>query len=257
VSTTDNSIATSGGNVTDEGGASVLARGVCWKISGSPLTTDAHSIDGTRSGLFSSTMTGLLNGTTYYVRAYATNVLGTVYGNQVTITTKNISTLTTVIPTLSNAEPGIVRSGGTITDDGGAAVTARGICWSFDNTIPDITDSLSTDGTGSGAFTSYLNGLDATKKYYIRAYATNAAGTAYGNVLIPTVPVVVQQPVPSFRPPTTVRQYRVVLLPMKVEPPLLNGVFAGVLLYQTLLRQISIRLMVAVRESLPARSPDW
>jgi len=187
----DNSIAIGGGQVTNEGGASVTERGVCWIVgSTTPVTTDAHTSDGARAGVFSSTLTGLANGTTYYVRAYATNAMGTVYGAYITFTTKNIPTLTTYIPALSVAEPGVVSSGGNITADGGATVTARGVCWSATNPLPDITDSHSTNGTGNGGYPSVMMGLDATKKYTVRAYATNSAGTAYGTVQTPVVPTV-------------------------------------------------------------------
>jgi len=187
----DNSMAIGGGQVTIEGGASVTERGVCW-ITGSttPVTTDAHTSDGARAGVFSSTLTGLVNGTTYYVRAYATNAMGTVYGAYITFTTKNIPTLTTYVPTVSVAEPGVGSSGGNITVDGGVTVTARGVCWSATNPLPDITSAHTTDGTGNGGFTSVMAGLDATKKYTVRAYATNSAGTAYGNIQTPVAPTV-------------------------------------------------------------------
>ena len=74
-------------------------------------------------------------------------------------------------------------SGGTISSDGGAAVTARGVVWS---TVENPTVDLSTkssDGTGSGSFVSSLTGLESGTTYYLRAYATNSAGTAYGNQL--------------------------------------------------------------------------
>ncbi|MEO6540045.1 MAG: hypothetical protein ABIN74_03595, partial [Ferruginibacter sp.] len=65
--------AASGGNITDNGGAAVTARGVCWSISPNPVVTGNHTTDGTGSGIFSSNMTGLTATTVYYVRAYATN----------------------------------------------------------------------------------------------------------------------------------------------------------------------------------------
>jgi hypothetical protein len=79
--------AVSGGNVTSHGGAPVTARGVCWSTSPNPTTADNHTTDGTGTGIFTSSMTGLTPNTTYYVRAYATNSIGTAYGNQVTFTT--------------------------------------------------------------------------------------------------------------------------------------------------------------------------
>jgi uncharacterized protein (TIGR02145 family) len=71
-------------------------------------------------------------------------------------------------------------SGGNITDDGGATIIARGICWST-SANPTIADSITTDGTGAGTFTSALTGLTANTTYNVRAYATKSAGTAYGN----------------------------------------------------------------------------
>jgi len=70
-----------------------------------------------------------------------------------------------------------------ITSDGGAAVTARGVCWSTTQN-PTITNSKTTDGTGTGTFTSTITGLTATTTYYIKAYATNSIATSYGNELI-------------------------------------------------------------------------
>jgi len=74
-------------------------------------------------------------------------------------------------------------SGGSITSDGGAGVTARGVCWSSENQNPEITGNKTMNGTGSGTFVSNLTGLAEKTVYYVRAYATNSAGTAYGTVL--------------------------------------------------------------------------
>ena len=68
---------------------------------------------------------------------------------------------------------------GNITSDGGAPIIARGVCWNT-NDMPTIADNKTTDGTGTGKFTSVLTNLAANTKYYIRAYATNSAGTSYG-----------------------------------------------------------------------------
>ena len=74
--------ASSGGNVTADGGASVTARGVCWNTTGTPTISDSKTTDGTGTGVFTSSLTGLTDGTTYYVRAYATNSAGTSYGSE-------------------------------------------------------------------------------------------------------------------------------------------------------------------------------
>jgi uncharacterized protein (TIGR02145 family) len=376
--------ATSGGNITSDGGATVTDRGVCWSTNQTPTTIDSHTSDGTGTGIFVSNIIGLNASTTYYVRAYATNSVGTAYGNQVSFTslawtcgstitinhvtgsvapldktvtygtvtnipgepskcwiTQNLgadhqatavndatevsagwywqfnrkqgykndgTTITpswtinsisensnwiasndpctlelgsgwriptsaewtnvdasgywsdwngpwnsnlklhaagyltgnggmldyrgsigfnwsnsqstdgagfilyfntgfsnisewekvsalslrclngssgTTIPTLTtssvtNTASNTATSGGNITSDGGATVTARGVCWSTSQT-PTTADSHTTDGTGTGAFVSSITGLNAATTYYVRAYAINNAGTAYGN----------------------------------------------------------------------------
>jgi hypothetical protein len=79
--------ATSGGNITSDGGANVTSRGVCWSTSPNPTISGSRTLDGSFSGSFTSNITGLLGGITYYVRAYATNQAGTAYGNEVSFTT--------------------------------------------------------------------------------------------------------------------------------------------------------------------------
>jgi exo-beta-1,3-glucanase (GH17 family) len=69
--------------------------------------------------------------------------------------------------------------GGIITDDGSSEVTARGVCWSTGH--PTVADKITIDGSGAGSFTSNISGLNGASKYYVRAYATNSVGTAYGN----------------------------------------------------------------------------
>ena len=90
------------------------------------------------------------------------------------------------VPTVSTASVSAITDstadcGGTITSDGGAAVSVRGVCWSTGAT-PTTADNTTADGDGSGNFTSSLTGLTAGTPYYVRAYATNSVGTAYGSV---------------------------------------------------------------------------
>jgi len=79
--------ATCGGNVTDSGSAYITARGVCWNTGGSPTISDSKTTDESGVGTFTSSLTSLSPGTLYYVRAYATNSIGTGYGNQQSFTT--------------------------------------------------------------------------------------------------------------------------------------------------------------------------
>ena len=176
-----NNSATVGGNVTSDGGASITAYGVCWSTTTNPSLSDSITVEGTGSGTFTSYLTGLSASTTYYVRAYATNSEGTAYGNELNFgTSTGPPGLTTKEMTSIQATTAI--SGGNIIDNGGASVTARGVCWNTTNN-PSLSDSITVDGTGTGTFTSNLTGLDPYTLYYVRAYATNSGGTAYGNEL--------------------------------------------------------------------------
>ncbi len=83
--------ATCGGFVSGSGGSSVTARGVCWSTSHNPTVNDSHTSEGSGTGRFSSNISGLATGTTYYVRAYATNSVGTAYGEERSFTTETSS----------------------------------------------------------------------------------------------------------------------------------------------------------------------
>jgi hypothetical protein len=168
--------AASGGNVVD-GGAIVTERGVCWNTSSNPTTSDSKTIDGAGCGIFTSSLSGLNPNTTYYIKAYAINSAGTGYGDEVNFITGAITLTTTPA---SSVTCNSAASGGNITNDGGNAVTARGVCWSTSSN-PTTAGSHTTDGSGTGTFTSSLTGLTQTTTYYLRAYATNVVGTSYGN----------------------------------------------------------------------------
>lgn len=173
--------ATGGGNVESDGGLAVTARGICWSTSPEPTTANNKTTQTGTTGAFVSNMTGLTAGTMYYVRAYATTSAGTAYGNQVSFTT----TANTSLPAVTTAAVTEVTQttatgGGNVTSDGGQAITARGICWA--TTAGPTTANNKTTQTGTtGAFTSAMTGLSANTQYYVRAYATTSAGTAYGN----------------------------------------------------------------------------
>ena len=172
---------TCGGNVPSDGGAAVTERGVVWDTTASPTTGDNKTSDGSGSGSFVSHVTGLTPGTEYYLRAYATNKAGTSYGEIKTFTTLD----SVVVPAVSTASVSAIlvktaESGGNVTDWGGDTVKVRGICWNTAGN-PTIGDSYTESGSGLGTFNSTLYPLSATTKYYVRAYATNAAGTGYGN----------------------------------------------------------------------------
>ncbi len=350
VTTTDASTITttsaiSGGNVTADGGASVTARGICYSTSQNPTTANSTVASGSGTGSFTANMTGLAVNTTYYVRAYATNSIGTAYGTQISFktldnvtslplpvsqtfastmptnwTTQNVGTSITERWSMSNTanaggaayeakcsyqqvSPGTTRlitppvntvgvsqvtfsfkhmldaygtgvtlrvqtsndktnwtnttwsaattatniaattvdvavtsnlnsantyfalvadgnlyqidywyidnisitagsnpgtlptvtttaassitkntatSGGNVTSAGSATVTERGICYSTTST-PTTANSKVVSGSGTGSYTANLSGLVANTTYYVRAYAINSVGTAYGS----------------------------------------------------------------------------
>lgn len=172
-----------GGNVTGDGGAPIIARGVCWSTTSNPSVSDSKTSDGTGTGIFTSNITGLTPNTNYTVKAYATNNMGTGYGNEVQFTTKKVLLPSLITTDITSVTPTSAKSGGNISVDGGGSITERGVCWS--TTInPTTSDTRTSDGTGRGSFSSNIAGLTPNTVYYVRAYAINSAGTAYGNQFI-------------------------------------------------------------------------
>jgi len=86
---------TAGGNITSDGGSAITAKGICWSTNPNPTIANSKTSDGTTIGSFISSITGLTVTTTYYLRAYATNSIGTTYGNEITVTTIAVSANTT------------------------------------------------------------------------------------------------------------------------------------------------------------------
>ena len=105
---------------------------------------------------------------------------GDLYDSVLITVTSSITLPTVSTYNILNVTFDGATGGGNITSDGGASVTARGVCWST-SPNPTTGNSISPAGTGTGSFTSSLTGLTASTTYYVRAYATNSAGTAYGN----------------------------------------------------------------------------
>ena len=166
------------GEVAWNGNLNVTARGICYSTSPNPTTNGAHTTEGTGEGEYHSEIQGLWMNTTYYVRAYAINRLGTSYGEQIEFTTDDgLPTVTTLEPSVKSATT--AEAGGTITDDGGFQISAYGVCWSTHEN-PTIQNPHTNDGNMDSEFRSSITGIDASTTYYVRAYATNIAGTAYG-----------------------------------------------------------------------------
>ena len=126
-------------------------------------------------------ITGLAGGTNYdlyFVSEDVTPAFSSIAKVQF-VTIENIIPVVSTNASVSEILTTTASSGGNITSDGGLAVTGRGVSWSTASN-PTITGSHTTDGTGTGSFTSGITGLTAGTTYYVRAYATNSVGTGYG-----------------------------------------------------------------------------
>ena len=194
-----NITAISGGNITSDGGTPVTARGICWSTSPNPTVANDSTRNGVGTGTFTSNISGLLGSTTYYVRAYAVNTTGLSYGNQITFTTPVPTPPSLTTTALSSITSVSVATGGSVVNNGGAPITARGVVWDT-LTNPLVTKNRSINGSINNIFLDTIRGLAGSRIYYVRSYATNSAGTAYGNevsftTLIPVVPTVTINPI--------------------------------------------------------------
>jgi hypothetical protein len=169
--------ATLRGNITDDGGAAVTSRGFYYGTDADNLSQMVSADSG--NGEYSKALSGLTVATTYYYCAFATNSAGTAIGEVMSFTLLDI-----VPPTVqTNAASSITATGatlnGNVTSDGDATVTARGFLYGTNSS--NLTQTVQS-GSGTGSFTANLTGLTSGTTYYYKAYATNSAGTAYGEV---------------------------------------------------------------------------
>ncbi len=165
-------------------GEGIVEKGVCYNTAPAPVTTNnkVAYIGAATTATFNVTIPGLVYATKYYARAYATTASGTIYGEEVNFTTLPVvPTLTTAAITAVSGNSAV--GGGNVTVGGGAEVTVRGVCFSSVNQIPTVADTKTADAKGTGVFTSALAGLKGNVTYYVRAYATNSAGTGYAPVV--------------------------------------------------------------------------
>jgi hypothetical protein len=172
--------AVSGGNVSDDGGSAITARGICYSTTANPTLSNTVIPEGSGLGSFASTLTGLTALTTYYVRAYATNGVGTAYGNnelffktlakQPTLTTGSATTITGNFAVVS----------GQVTENAGITMITHGVCYGL-SPNPTIVDTAVLSGSGLDNFTVNLTGLAPQTTYYARAFMSNGSQTWYGD----------------------------------------------------------------------------
>jgi hypothetical protein len=180
--------AESGGDVPYDGKSAVTVKGLVWSMEPNPAVDSTNvtiTEDGEGTGAFTSNLTDLIGGITYYVRAYATNGVGTGYSDQVTFTTE-VGLPVVTSDSVTNVAETTAKAFGNALYTGGADITERGFCWGASEN-PTIANDFIASGDGTGEFEADLTGLAPGTTYYIRAYATNSTGTSYGdNISITT-----------------------------------------------------------------------
>ncbi|MDQ3193197.1 MAG: fibrobacter succinogenes major paralogous domain-containing protein [Bacteroidota bacterium] len=166
--------AITGGNILSDGGEDVTSHGVCWGIEKSPTIENNKTIDGAGIGNFTSNLTALNTSTTYYLRAYATNKVGTAYGNEISFTT--LCDCPSTITDIDGNIYGVVKIGSQ--------------CWMTENLrvtryqnydlIPDVKDTVQWSEMQTAAYSVYGNDPSNIVKY---GYLYNGhAATNFSNI---------------------------------------------------------------------------
>ena len=177
-----------GGNILDDGGSNIIAKGICWGIAPNPGLNDSVILGSGAGNNFFVTVSGLSPVTRYYVRSFATNSSGTGFGNEVTFKPSEVPVLNGSLP-IVGTKPIVVLGanyvgGGYVSSSGSGTLLSRGICFSTTNSNPTLSDSVITFANGLGDFDIALANISGCgANIYYRAFATNTYGTSYGNVL--------------------------------------------------------------------------
>ncbi len=173
-----------GGNVTSDGGDTVISRGIQRSLY-PDMSSPSNTTMGSGTGTFSGTISGLVAGTTYYLRAFATNSVDTVYGDIISVATLGGPIVQTISPYSITSSTAV--TGCDVLSDGGTAITARGVCFSSTQTLPSTSNSTVVNDlyfAQTEPFVTLLQNLTKDTTYYVRAFATNSVSTLYGDVEI-------------------------------------------------------------------------
>lgn len=166
--------------IISENGSEVTERGFCLsKTNKEPTIENSKVVVNATTATYSSVLTNLDSGTTYYIRSYATNSKGTGYGKATEFTTAVDLSITTVSAITDN-EASV--SAEIVTASKEFTITEKGFCYSTTNAVPTVADVKKTSSASGNAITVKLSELTGNTKYYICAYAVNAKGTYYGPV---------------------------------------------------------------------------
>ena len=195
VSSIGQTSAVSGGNVTADGGDSVTSRGVCWSMTSNPTKANNHTTDGTGTGIFASSLTGLAASATYHVRAYATNGVGTAYGSDKSFTT---STTAKYPPMATTHSVGDLTSTSAVLN---GTVNPNGLSTDYYFEYgPTIFYEYKTATMNAGSGTADvqvaipISGLPSNETWHYRLIADNSDGVAFGNDMVFTT-----YPIPDIK----------------------------------------------------------
>ena len=171
--------AVSSGQVLSGGGQEVMERGICYGVEPKPTIEGTHIALGSGVGPFECQLTDLMPDTRYYVCAYAVCTQGVYYGDQLDFYTK-VLPMEVLTGEVSDVTATRVMAEGKVTRDGGYEVTESGFCWGTEHE-PTIEGLHIKASVGLGVFRCYFSGLEKGRTHYVRAYAINEEGVAYGN----------------------------------------------------------------------------
>ncbi|MFN8206155.1 MAG: SusF/SusE family outer membrane protein [Bacteroidales bacterium] len=182
VTNTKGVIARTAVTIPDDGGpdktADISARGVVYGFYPGATIDSSKTTEGTGKNAFTSVASNLIGNKTYYLRAYATNKIGTSYSNEISFTTpESYGFVTTFL--VKNLNKTSVTFGGLLTTDGGTAIIERGFVYGL-NKNPKITDNKALFTEAADTMTVDVTGLEIYTTYHVRAFITNAVGTNYG-----------------------------------------------------------------------------
>jgi len=172
VTSITNNTASSGGDITSDGGAPVTARGVCWNTTGNPTIADTYTNNGTGIGTWVSELVELQPATPYYARAYATNIMGTAYGEEKQFTTKPKPETGSFTDTRDGNEYQWVKIGSQVW----MAENLKATKYNDGTAIPNVTDASVWENFTTGAYCNYDN-LESNGETYGKLYNWYAVNT--------------------------------------------------------------------------------